>query len=269
MIEKLIVVQNVGKFVNCKAQGDVTFRRLTMIYGENGRGKTTLTSVLHSLQSGDIQHVLERRTLGQGTGPVVELLLDGGKTIFRDNRWSSGCPHLEIFDEHFIEENVYSGASIEHGHQKNLYRVIVGEKGVKLASKVDDLDLHIRELNSQIATARAKVVALIPDGRDQDVEQFISLVPVANVDDAISAAQSELTALQRADEIRAKELLRLVTLPEVPKDFEDLLGKQVLDLSSNVEKLVLDHIARCMDERGQGWITQGLEYIDDDGARIK
>ena len=37
MIEKIIEIHNVGKFHGYTASGDVAFRQLTLIYGENAR----------------------------------------------------------------------------------------------------------------------------------------------------------------------------------------------------------------------------------------
>jgi hypothetical protein len=52
-LKKFTSIQNVGRFHNASASGDVEFRRLTPIYGDIGRGKTTLCAILRSLQSGD------------------------------------------------------------------------------------------------------------------------------------------------------------------------------------------------------------------------
>lgn len=49
MLEKFISLKNIGRFVNLSSKGDVSLRKLTLIYGENGRGKTTLCSILRSL----------------------------------------------------------------------------------------------------------------------------------------------------------------------------------------------------------------------------
>ena len=50
MLKKFIRMKNIGKFVDCKAVGDVEFRPLTLVFGENGRGKTTLCGVLRYKQ---------------------------------------------------------------------------------------------------------------------------------------------------------------------------------------------------------------------------
>lgn len=51
-LKKVVSIQNVGRFHNAIVAGDVEFRKFTLIYGENGRGKTTLCAILRSLQSG-------------------------------------------------------------------------------------------------------------------------------------------------------------------------------------------------------------------------
>jgi len=51
MIEKIIFIKNIGKFADYRAQGEMSFRRLTLIYAENARGKTTLTAVRPSAAS--------------------------------------------------------------------------------------------------------------------------------------------------------------------------------------------------------------------------
>ena len=82
MIERIIAITNVGKFVNCKAAGDVTFRKLTLIYGENGRGKSTLCDILRSLATGDGDRIAGRKTLGSDVPPLTEILVTGGKRKF-------------------------------------------------------------------------------------------------------------------------------------------------------------------------------------------
>jgi ATP-dependent DNA helicase RecG len=42
MLEKFISIKNIGRFRDCCPRGDVTFRKLTLLFAENGRGKTTV-----------------------------------------------------------------------------------------------------------------------------------------------------------------------------------------------------------------------------------
>jgi wobble nucleotide-excising tRNase len=76
-LRKIVSIQSVGRFHNAAAAGNTEFAKFTLIYGENGRGKTTLCAILRSLQSGDSAHIMGRKTLGANTMPSVHLLLHG------------------------------------------------------------------------------------------------------------------------------------------------------------------------------------------------
>lgn len=65
MIEKLLRIENIGPFAQCGGDGaELNLRPLTLIYAENGRGKTTFCAVLRSLASGRPEYILERARLG-------------------------------------------------------------------------------------------------------------------------------------------------------------------------------------------------------------
>ena len=68
MLKKFVTIKNVSRFKNFSARGDIELKRLSLLFAENGRGKTTLCAVLRSLQSGVGAHVIGRTT---GTEPVV------------------------------------------------------------------------------------------------------------------------------------------------------------------------------------------------------
>lgn len=54
MLHKIERLISIGKFRNYQATGSVHFDKLTTIYGDNGGGKTTLTSVLRSLTNNNL-----------------------------------------------------------------------------------------------------------------------------------------------------------------------------------------------------------------------
>ena len=79
MIEKVVVIKNVNRFVDYAAQGDVTFRKLTLIHAANGMGKTTLSAILRSCRSNNPDIILARKTLGDAAAgdPEVTLRIGG------------------------------------------------------------------------------------------------------------------------------------------------------------------------------------------------
>jgi wobble nucleotide-excising tRNase len=258
MIRKLVCIKNVGRFRSYNAVGDVEFRRLTIVFGENGRGKTTLASILRSLQSGNSAYVAERQTLNVTDPPEVSVLLQSGPVTFRNGAWSTACPGIEVFDERFVHENVYAGDRVEHEHKKNLYRVIVGEEGVRLAGDVNRLDAEIRDANKELASRKAALDPWFPAGMALD--EFLALAHEDGIEGKVEALEADLAALKRSGEILGKGLLRPLALPDVPTGIVALLARTLDGVSSAAEERVRAHIRSCMDSRGEAWVAQGLGY---------
>jgi wobble nucleotide-excising tRNase len=263
MINKILGIKSVGKFVNYSSKGDVEFRKLTLIFGENGRGKTMLSAILRSLATGDATCLLERKTV-RSTAPL-EVLVRVGDTdhTFKSGKWDAVVPEIQVFDTTFVNENVYSGVYVELEHKRNLYKYILGKKGVQLASAVDDLDAQNRDKNTEIAENERLLKPHIL--RLCSVQAFVNTVPIQDVDRRIKEKSNDLSALKEATTIAARPALAKVSIPNFPvKDFESLLLKTLEDVAANAEKLTREHIASCMDKHGEAWVGKGLTYIKGD-----
>lgn len=262
MLKKIIKIKNIGKFRDCHASGDVEFRAMTLIYAENGRGKTTLCDILHSLGSGNPEHINGRQTLDCGDEPEVTIRLDADMAIFKDGSWNKTYPDIAVFDMTFVHQNVYAGDYVDHDHKKNLYRVIVGEEGVKLTQAVDDLDSQIRDLNKDISNKRSVAEKYVPKGISLEV--FLPLAKDNDIDRKILEAEAEVAALERSNEISNRKALGTIMLPKLPDNFHDLLGKQLEDVSQDAEALVHEHLKLHTERAGETWLTKGLDYLKDD-----
>lgn len=133
MIKKILGIKNVGRFADCGSHGDVEFRRQTFLFAENSRGKSTLCAILRSLQSGEPAFIEGRKRLGQAAAPEVSIRLESGNAEYRNGNWNATYPDIMVFDSTFVHENVFAGDQIDHGHKRNLHRVIIGRTGVALA----------------------------------------------------------------------------------------------------------------------------------------
>jgi len=267
MIEKFITIQNIGRFRNCKPHGNVTFRKLTLLFAENGRGKTTLCAILRSLQTGQKEFISERKTLGTTGSVSVQLRLGGSNISFGNNAWSATHPDIAIFDSVFIHDNVFAGDYVEHDHKKNLYRVIVGAQGVQLAKQIEDLDGKIRDANSEISTKKTAVLRTLPTGVSIDV--YRAWQPVDDIENKILQKSTEIAnrqrTLEKATDIQAKGLLTKISLPSFPSDFIAILAKQITDITANAELCVRQQIAaHNMGKHGETWLSQGLGFVAND-----
>jgi wobble nucleotide-excising tRNase len=265
MIRKIIEIKNVGRLLDYSAAGDVELERYNLIFAENGRGKTTLCSILRSLQSGDAAHVIGRATLGSTEAPKVTIRTDAGNIGFSNGAWSANLPILAIFDSTFISENVYSGDAVGLDHKRNLYRVMIGKEGVDLAREVDDLDAKIRAKTAEIRDKRGAVQLHAPQGIT--VETFLGLQEDPEVDAKTAEKEKELEATRQADRIRTRGALAVLTIPTQPQGIEALLGKIVQGLATETVRRIGAHIAgHAMQQRGEEWLSEGRAYITNDGT---
>lgn len=263
MIEKIIRIKNIGKFVDYSSVGDVSFRPITLIYSLNGLGKTTLSAIFRSLCTGEKGYIKERRTLGQYEPTYAEFRVNGTNIIFDNDSWSSSFPFVEIFDPHFIRENIYTGDLIDHHHKRNLHSFAVGEKGVQLSNIIDELDDKIRKITSDIAQKRINVERQII-GR-MNANTFLNLKPIEEIEQKISEKEKEIYALRKENEIKSKNYFSRLDLEKfLFEELQKLLSKRIEEISLEIEKKVKDHISQCMDKRGESWINQGLEYTKND-----
>ena len=267
MLEKIVQIKSIGRFRNYAANGDVTFRKLTLVYAENGRGKTTLCAILRSLQTGQTEFVAERKTLAATDPAFVHIRLNNANYQFANNAWTVTYPDIAIFDPVFVNDNVYSGDYVEHEHKKNWYRVIVGAHGVRLANQVEELDGQIRDANTDLRTKNDAVSRHLPAGTALD--DYLQWQLVADIEEQIRRKTEELSNRQRAaaksGEIQAKGLFSKVQIPSLPPDFAAVLAKQLTDIVADAETKVRQQIAQHqMGQQGEPWLSQGLSYVKDD-----
>src|SRR5260370_23580753 len=173
MLKKIISIKNVGRFRNSGAPGNRELARHTFIVGANGYGKTTICAVMRWLTSGDASHIVGRKTLGVSEASGVELLFDTGSIRFDGAAWTTTRPAIAIFDGVFVSENVHSGDVVDIEQKRNLYRVIVGDKGVKLAELDSDLATRSRAMTGEISAAANAVQTHCPAGLK--IEAFVAL----------------------------------------------------------------------------------------------
>ena len=126
MIQKIEKIISVGKFRNYQASGDVAFKKLTLFYADNGSGKTTLASIFRSLTQNKPELILRRKSTNSSLAQAIQIIernLQGPDIyhILNDRGWTSPLPNVEIFDIHFVNENIYSGFDFNDEHKRQVY----------------------------------------------------------------------------------------------------------------------------------------------------
>ena len=113
MITRLQLLRNVGQSDNVSTTASLALKCLTLIYAENGRGKTTLAAILRSLASGEALPITERRRLGAAHPPEVIIACANATQVarFQNGVWSDTCPDVLVFDDVFVDRNVYPAST--------------------------------------------------------------------------------------------------------------------------------------------------------------
>jgi wobble nucleotide-excising tRNase len=261
MIKKFISIRNVGRFRNSAAPGNPELARNTLIMGANGLGKTTICAVLRSIKSGDPAPIIGRRTLGGDGPPTVELLLNAGPARFDSATWSTIDPSIAIFDGVFVSENVHSGEVVEVDHRRNLYRVIIGEEGVRLAEEDTRLAAQSREKTSEITAVARAIQPHIPEG--MNLNQFIALRAYPEIDARIANQERTLESVRQAKQINDRQPLSEISVPTLPEGFAHLLGRTIDDIAQDAETKLSEHLAsHGMEADGGNWIAKGLQHAE-------
>lgn len=265
MLQRIISIRNVGRFRNCAAIGDVTFRRYTLMFGENARGKTTLCAILRSLFTNTPALILGRATLGSADAPDVQLLMASGNILFRNGAWNAAYPDIAVFDATYISENVYAGDAVDTEHRRNLYRVIIGAQGVALAARLNELDEQIKVKNNEIRDNRAPMQRYMAP--NMMPEAFIAFAEDPDIDAKIAAKEQELQAVRQSAQVQQKSGLTALPVPVFPAAFAQLLAKTFENVAADAEQRVNEHVARHhMEGRGETWLNEGLQYVADDAC---
>jgi wobble nucleotide-excising tRNase len=261
-LKKITTIKNVGRFRAASVRGG-EYGRFTLIYGGNGRGKTTLCSILRSLQRNDPKLIQRRKTFLATSEPEVGLLLDSGLVRFAGGAWTAPQSDIHIFDQQFVTENVHGGDQIDVEHRRNFYRIVVGPTGVALAEEVDRLDADVTSKQSEITAEKKVLEQHVPDGMTLDT--FLKLAADADIDDKIERATKALKAINDEATIATRKLLTVPSLPVLPHGFLDLLAKGIDGIAADAAARVQCHLAQHnFTNGGEVWLSQGLPQIVDD-----
>lgn len=265
MLRKLIYIKNVARFQHERC--DFELKDFNLVFGENGCGKTTISAIMHSVAKDEPGYITERKTVDSNSGPEAKILSGDGSVLeFTNGSWVGpvDSANIEVFDSHFVNENIYSGHTLSHDHKKKLHRFVIGERGQKLSDRIDRIDAVSRGLSDHIADIETKIEGEISSD-DLSVDDFLTLEEADDIDAQIQEAEQGVESQKKATKIRKQKGLNMPSLPEVPfGDIRKLLTRTLNDVAEDAESKVTDHISRCMDANGEKWAQRGLSYVKEE-----
>lgn len=260
------VIRNVGVLRAFDTPGSPKLSQLTLFYGANGRGKSTLTSVLRAARDGCSNTILARQSLGNGgAAPDITLIAEAGNIRFNNGMWKSKSAPIEVFDTTFITDNIYAGELTELAHDRGLFSVIIGNDGVRLATHLE----RFNEINRKTAAElKASEAALAEDKpADMGLDEFFALAPNPDYDKRLEEAERAVKAVQQADKIAALKQLEELPVPALPTSMAAVLAGTVADIDASARDRLLEHFTRFhLDKKAEEWIGYGLDHIHGDSC---
>ncbi len=130
MIHKIVEILNCGRFVNYRPSEkeygwNGVFSAKNTIYAENGSGKTTFTQILKSLSGKCCSLVAKRKSL-QTKLPVSISVVDdtNHRLSYYIDKWNSHLLNIEVYDNYYVENNVYIISLGSQESLSNLYDLL-------------------------------------------------------------------------------------------------------------------------------------------------
>ena len=259
MLIKLKYIQNVGRFETVTHDSRLTFKKLGLVFSENGQGKTTLCAIMRSLTTGDPAPILERHRLSAKTPSKVVLEVDGSKVAFDGGAWTSSGPEVLIFDDHFVETNIYSGLNVTPGNSQNLHALVIGEEGVKFNRKVQDLTESIAALQTALREKARAIPANILGALSTD--DFCNLPLPNDLGEQLSGAKRSVSLLREAEGIKKTEAFEALGLPDLGiESIEETLKAALPELASTALGAVTGHFKSLDNSQAEAWVSEGMEF---------
>ncbi|MBX3351680.1 MAG: AAA family ATPase [Phycisphaeraceae bacterium] len=261
MINRLQLIRNIGQFDSVNGAANIALSRLTLVYAENGKGKTTLAAILRSLGTNDPIPITERARFGAQHPPHVVLECAGGPpaAMFQNGVWNRSLGTVVVFDDQFVDQNVYSGLVVGTEHRQRLHEFILGAQGIALNQRLQDLVAQIEVHNGQL---RAKGTAIPAVERGPySVDEFCNLPNRADIDAAIQAAERSLAAAREQDAVRNTAEFAAISLPAFDTAaIEAILQLDLPALDADAAARVQGHLGR-IGAGGEAWIGEGMSRI--------
>ena len=255
LIDSFKCIKDLGPF---KAVRDVKLAKNTLIFAENGRGKTMLSETLRSIATDQPDLVLGRARLGADGGEPVVVFCQSGEgkdLVWTRAGWSDGKPQMAVFNDGFVEANVYSGLEVSASQLQGLHSVAVGEDGVQKAQSY-------RKSGSDVTAARDTkdgIAKAIQNriGNEFKAEDFVGWEPCPDIDTRIAKNQAALKVALNADQIRQRSKLKRLPTPRPDLDMiRNTLTSSIDDMTADVSRKVQTHLSKLWDS-AESWVNTG------------
>lgn len=276
MINKVERLVSIGKYRNYNAAGQVNFKKLTLIYGDNGGGKTTLTSVFRSLTTNNPELIRSRISTNHTTAQAAQVSQIATPTnvfyTFGSGGWSAQLPNIEIFDIHFVNDNIYSGCDFSDGHRKQLHQFVVGAQGVAIQNQIEH-NKNAKSASKQTqSTIETQLIQQVGNNLTSNLITSFLAIPATqatDLDQLITAAETALANASANAIIQTLQPLSNLARITTGINFASLIA-DLQATSQTIQNSVLENLfsRHCQDLSAnslvepENWLQKGFAYVE-------
>lgn len=281
MLKKIKLIQGVGNFTKTVA-GGIDFGDVTVIYGENRNGKSTLCDVIHSLAEDAPDFIMHRKSIpnDQTKPPKVELMFGtatGNVTSkFENGQWqvkAPDCSKLYVFDHGFIHRNVITGQKQERPNSENMTSFILGESNTALFAALAGMNNNLRDERALLSGIEGQFtphgVGNVPAYVNSPLPEETREQLEANVAALEASKQQITTTIQNIDIIKRRNVLGAVgtqvNFAEVCDSINAVLASSLQNVHQDSLVALQNHMSNHVNNSVifKGWASQGVTQIKD------
>lgn len=264
MLEKVICIDNVG-VIKQGAPKSVDFQKVALIYADNARGKSTLSSLLLACSGANVQDVVSRKTVGATTAQKVVLRFNppGGafNSEFDGVAWKGAKPNLHVFNQAFVERNVFASTGVLPEQREALLTLALGDAAVAERAKFGQQADMQRDCAGKVTAAEG---ALVGFRGDHSVDQFIALKPLEAVDQQLANIDKQIGEARAADQIATRPEFKTVAVPVFNFDgLAEIVSSSFASLAVKAEEMAKAHFTKHNGSSTERWVSDGLGHKPD------
>ena len=274
-ITRIKKIENIGGFASFNSGGSIPIgdNKLAVIYGENTVGKTTFVDVLRSANENNPSYIQDRVSLPDGAQEkqLVELNFFEGKqlnTNYKDNSWGKAPlkDKLYIFDQTFIQDNIFEGFRQTKDNRTNFTNLILGKTGVDQSKAIEQQKIELSKYPTRLKGSEPSFVR----GRcERDILDYCNL-QISDSDEDISRKTEKIE--KDINKLQKVSFFKSIQKPEKISS----ISKTVASCCANIENIAnakLDNIPlgavielseELTAQNKTDWVEHGIDHIRDD-----
>ena len=236
MIERIQKIKNIGTFKDAQI-ARFPFQKITLVYGGNSQGKSTLCDIIKSLNGNSPEYIEERKTVGATGEPHVDISFGNGRSAkYSAGAWtvSADTPEahsIAVFDSEFVQDNVFTNSTIDRRNKEEFTKFILGSDSIAIErqlvdlqtdrTKLDDANKDIERRLLPITGMPMKDLIALPHQADTNDEDVACL----GLDQNIKNLKKDLTDIEAIKALPRPTVLAFTdSITSVYKGINDILS---------------------------------------------